>query len=283
MRRFSLQWGLILACAVLLLALGIGLGGTRAAPSGQASTGQASAPNAPNALLYSQLDSPAITATDHVNSQDYENFLNTSDDQAADDFPIPAGVTWSITQVVFLGEASSAANQPASFNVYFYTSTGTLPGNTQIYTATAQTFTRNNATNTYTVTLTTPATLNGGATYWVSVQGVLNYGFNARQWFWRNRTVQSNSPAAWRNPGGGQPNVSCTVWTVKTACFPGTSPDQAFQLNGTSVAATATATRTGTATTVPTGTQTPTAVPTGTQTATAVPTGTQTATAVPPT
>src|SRR5690349_6086008 len=111
MRRFSLQWGLILTAAVLLLALGIGLGGTRAAPAGQASSGQAAAPNAPNALLYDQLDSPG-TSSDHVNSQDYEAGLNGADDQAADDFPVPAGVTWGITQVVFLGEASSAANQP---------------------------------------------------------------------------------------------------------------------------------------------------------------------------
>src|SRR5689334_18508859 len=109
MRRFSLQWGLIFACAVLLLALGIGLGGTRAAPAGQASTGQAGAPNAPDALLYDQLDSPGAT-NDHVNSQDYEVTLNGADDQAADDFPVPAGVSWGITQVVFLGEASSSAN-----------------------------------------------------------------------------------------------------------------------------------------------------------------------------
>src|SRR6476661_6856610 len=102
MRRFSLQWGLILTAAVLLLALGITLGPTRAAPAGQASAGQAAAPNAPDAVLYSQLDNPG-SASQHTNSQDYEAALNTRNDQAADDFPIPAGVTWSITQVVFLG------------------------------------------------------------------------------------------------------------------------------------------------------------------------------------
>ena len=46
--------------------------------------------------------------------------------------------------------------------------------------------------------------------YWVSVQArqdIITSGF----WLWHNRTVQSNSGAAWQNPGNGF-GTGCIIW-----------------------------------------------------------------------
>jgi hypothetical protein len=52
------------------------------------------------------------------------------------------------------------------------------------------------------------------------------------EWGWTDRTVLSNSPAAWQNPGGGF--GICPTWTVKTVCIPTAGgPDQVYRLNGT--------------------------------------------------
>src|SRR5690348_5693439 len=221
MRRFSLQWGLILTGAVLLLALGISFGPTLAAPPGQASTGQpGAAPAAPFAVLYDQYNSAGASST---NSQQYEPGTNFTarTDQAADDFPLPADVTWAITQVQVLGTASNASFQPTAFNVFFYTSTGTLPG-TPVYSATNQLYT---GTSDYSINLTSTAVLTGGISYWVSVQAVLNSNGGSRLWSWGNRSGALNNPAAWRNPAGGYPSASCPNWTVRTTCLGSFGPD----------------------------------------------------------
>ena len=116
----------------------------------------------------------------------------------ADDFVVPAGQTWNITEVDAQGVYFNGPGPAASFNVFFYQNSGTLPG-TNVYTATGQSFV--NAAGVFQVTLTAPAVLTAG-TYWVSVQARQDFT-PAGQWGWTDRTVQANSPAAWQNPGGG--------------------------------------------------------------------------------
>ena len=69
------------------------------------------------------------------------------------------------------------------------------------------------------------------------------------EWGWTDRTVQSNSPAAWQNPGGGF--GVCPTWAPKLAvCIPTAGgPDQVYRINGTTGGG---------------GTPTPTPTPTGT-------------------
>src|SRR5438552_15014408 len=68
-------------------------------------------------------------------------------------------------------------------------------------------------------------------TYWVSVQAVQDFNPNG-QWFWHNRTVQSNAGASWQNPGNGY-GTGCTSWNRKNACLPDQVwPDQVFQIFG---------------------------------------------------
>jgi len=60
-------------------------------------------PTAPTVVLYDQYDNPAPTPTppvySGVTSQDFEPELDIYDSFAADDFVVPAGQIWNITEV----------------------------------------------------------------------------------------------------------------------------------------------------------------------------------------
>ena len=81
---------------------------------------------------------------------------------------MPAGETWNVQSIDADGQPFNCSGScvPDNFNVFFYTDSGSLPG-TQVYSATAQSFSI--AGSTYTITLAVPAVLTEG-TYWVSVQ-----------------------------------------------------------------------------------------------------------------
>src|SRR5262249_13755792 len=178
------------------------------------------------ATLYSQYDN---TTGSGPPSQDFQTGLNTLDAQAADDLVVPAGQDWNITQVNFTG-SYSGSGPAASFHIFFYQDNGSgLPG-TLIYSALAQPYTTPDSIN-FVVTLATPAVLTGGGTYWLSVQARQDFTPNG-QFFWNQRTVQSNSQSAWQNPGGGF-GSPCTAWTHTTSCGVGNgSPDLVFSVFG---------------------------------------------------
>jgi hypothetical protein len=68
-------------------------------------------------------------------------------------------------------------------------------------------------------------------TYWVSVQARQDLNPSG-QWYWHNRTVQSNAEATWQNPGDGY-GTGCITWNRKNACIPDQVwPDQVFQILG---------------------------------------------------
>lgn len=226
----------------------------------------------PGNVLYDQYDNFSTEKTPNIPSQDAETALNFFDSQAADDFTVPAGQTWQVTEVDVLGEYDSGG-PAASFHVFFYENgAGNLPG-LLVASRLENPYT---GSNDFVITLTEPVTLTEGH-YWVSVQArqdITQAGF----WLWHNRSVQANSGAAWQNPGNGF-GTGCVVWIRRVTCavLQQTAPDQVFRLIGTSAAVTPTPTPTATPT--PTGTVTPTTTPTATPTATVTPTSTPTATA----
>src|SRR5204863_892455 len=124
---------------------------------------------------------------------------------------------------------------------------------------------------TFTIFLPASVTLTSGHK-WVSVQARMDSTAGG-QWGWTDRTLQSNSPAAWQNPGGGFA-TACTTWGVRnTTCgIDAGAPDQAFRLVGClSGTPTPTATPTATSTSTPTSTPSPTPTATATTTASASP------------
>jgi len=230
-------------------------------------------PKLPAVVLYDQLNNPGTFA---VSSQEFPDFPAFTD-FAADDFVVPLGQTWIITKVDALG-AYLGPGPADNFNVFFYQNNGSLPA-IQIYSATAQSYV--NSAGVFQVTLTVPAVLAAGR-YWVSMQAHMNRSPNG-QWGWIDRTVQTNSPAAWQNPGGGfpapmscpapgcpNPCPTCQTWGISQCCTgsPAGGPDQMFRLIGTIGGATPTPTATGTPSPIATATPSPTA------TATPIPTGT---------
>ena len=116
----------------------------------------------------------------------------------------------------------------ASVNVSVYANgAGNLPG-TLLASRPNQSFTGGPS---FVVTLSPSIGLLPG-TYWLSVQADQNFA-SAGQWFWTNRTVQSNSGAAWQNPGGGQ-GGACPAWERRTTCLGDVSAaDQVFRITGT--------------------------------------------------
>ena len=190
-----------------------------------------SVPPEPAIILYDQINNPAPTPTPPfpggVTSQDFEPALDNHDSFAADDFGIPAGQIWNITEVHVIGESSEPPAPPDSFHVFFYTDSAALPG-TLVASRLANPY---SGFGEFLITLTSPVTLPEGA-YWVSVQAREDYSAFG-EWFWDNRSVISNSGAAWQNPGGGF-GVGCLTWDRKTACLlTQNGPDQLFRLVGT--------------------------------------------------
>jgi hypothetical protein len=181
--------------------------------------------------LWNQYDNPATEPPLGIGSQEFEPAMAVFSDQAADDFvlndPPPPPLFRYINGVAVMGEYSAGGGPASSFNVYFYANgAGNLPGAqfaaflNRPYSGTPPNF----------MIYFTPFSLPAG-TYWVSVQAVQDFNPNG-QWFWHNRTVQSNAGAAWQNPGDGY-GTGCTNWNRKNACMPDQIwPDQVFSILG---------------------------------------------------
>ena len=188
--------------------------------------GAVAAYKGPHEVLYDQTDN---AGTDAITSQDFEAANDAYDNQAADDFVVPAADgTWTIDEVYVSGAYwnGSPGGPSLQANVYFYQDASGLPG-TQVYSALG--VPSGEAGGDFTIALSTPAVLPAG-TYWVSVQARMDAA-SGGQWGWTERTVQSNSASAWRNPGDGFAS-GCTNWGNRVSCGVGTEPDLIFRLSG---------------------------------------------------
>jgi len=211
-------------------------------------------------ILWDQYDNAATEPPINIGSQDFEPAFDTLDDQAADDFVLPVpppNINLYLTGVRVMGEYSDGGGPASSFNVYFY-SNG--PGN--VPEALIAEFFNLPYTGTppdFTIRLPDPMGI-GSGTYWVSVQA--RQDFNPKgQWFWHNRTVQSNAGAAWQNPGDGY-GTGCITWNRKNTCMPDqVAPDQVFQILGFGEGPTPSPTPTPTPTATPTPRPTPSCSP----------------------
>ncbi len=179
-------------------------------------------PRFPEVILYDQLDNAGAISWVSQEFPDMPDFTAF----VADDFFLPGGETWEVTEVHVQGVYFNGSGPANNFNVFFYQDSGGLPG-TIVSTRTAQPYVDSGGV--FEVFLTVPVTLAPG-TYWVSVQAHMIFDPNG-QWGWTERTVQANSPAAWQNPAGGF--GVCPTWDVRTTCLGPGDPDQMFRLIGT--------------------------------------------------
>jgi len=127
-------------------------------------------PRTPDVVLYDQLNNPGSQST---NSQSVFN------DQAADDFVVPSGQTWNITEVDVQGvyfDCSNPCGPADSFNFYFYRDFGGLPG--PILLGIGGTSYVNNS-GVFQIPVSPSQLVLGPGRYWVSVQSTRK---SARAW-----------------------------------------------------------------------------------------------------
>jgi hypothetical protein len=178
----------------------------------------------PSVTLYSQYDNPG---TSSYSSQNFEPAQDAYDDFLADDFVVPAGQNWNLNKLDVQGTYFSGVGPADSMNVFIYTEAITSPG-TLLESRTAISYT--NVADNFSIPISPTIVLNPGK-YWVSVQANMDFSTNG-QWGWTGRTVTSNYPATWQNPGDGF--GICITWRERSFCTGGPEqPDQVFSLSGT--------------------------------------------------
>jgi len=161
-------------------------------------------------------------------SQMFGSSYPTYDSQGADDFVVPTGKKWDITEVDVTGVYFNGAGPATSENVYFYADSSGAPGTlVKSFLNVAGT---DNGTGSFAITLPKKGMkLKKAGTYWVSVQANLAYKAGG-EWGWEDNSVQTGSEAHWQNPGNGFA-TGCTSWTDIETCL-GYGPDLMFDLKG---------------------------------------------------
>jgi hypothetical protein len=183
--------------------------------------------------LYDQNNNCDIHGT---NSQLYDPVASQYTDLLADDLIVPAAeLGWSVTVVSANGRYTVGEGPVETVNVIFYRDASGLPGAEVAGCHYTGLTTYVDSAGALFVTLPTPCTLRDvgdvNTKYWVAVQAQMP--LEAFSWFWLNRSVTSNSPAAWMNPGNGS-KTGCTTWSRRAAdCgLEVASPDQCFTILG---------------------------------------------------
>src|SRR6266511_6329659 len=82
------------------------------------------APKAPQVVLYDQYNNAGPNATLSATFTDFPTFSS----DLADDFVVPGGQTWNVQSIDADGVYFNGPGPAASFNVFFYANSGTLPG-----------------------------------------------------------------------------------------------------------------------------------------------------------
>jgi len=196
----------------------------------------------PAVILYDQYDNASGAATLSATFTDFVTFGA----DLADDFVVPAGEDWTIESIDADGLYFNGSGPATDWNVFLYTDSGGLPGG---IVASQMNLPATQVGSTFTVNFAPSVQLAAGH-YWIEIQANMTFATEG-EWGWTDRTVQSNSPAAWQNPGGGF--GLCPTWAPKLLSCVTTAggPDQVYRINGTNGGGT------------PTPTPTPTATPAG--------------------
>jgi hypothetical protein len=164
-----------------------------------------------------------------IDSQNFSSTFANYDDQGADDFVVPNGTTWTVTEVDVSGRYFNGSGPAASENVIFYRNGKRFPGNVLKEFDELKGKLLGSGGASFAIALP-----NGGVTltaghYWVSVIANLDF-FSGGEWSWDVSSVQHRYQAMWREKGGG---CCCVAWGTLENCFnlPG---DFMFDLRGTS-------------------------------------------------
>lgn len=173
-------------------------------------------------VLHDQTDFPSTWG---ISSQNFEDYLNAYDSEAADDFVVPDGYRWHVNQVDVRG-IGTLSGSAETITVRFYTDDAGFPGSLIVE---IPDVVPTIEFDIFTITLSSAVTLESG-TYWVSVQANKNY-FTSGQWYWTEREVATGNMASWRNPGNGF-GTGCVDWQIRSVCEQSVNLDQIFRIIG---------------------------------------------------
>jgi len=166
----------------------------------------------------------------YLDSQNFTSGSSQYNDQGADDFVVPTGVHWRITEVDVTAEYEDGSGPATSENVIFYKNKNGMPGAP----VTNGTFTDLNGTGGPNFAIVLPGRgirLKPGR-YWVSVIANMDF-YSGGLWAWGESSVENGKLAMWQNPGRGW--GICPTWNPIENCQGGASgPDFMFELKGKS-------------------------------------------------
>jgi len=162
--------------------------------------------------LYSQWD--FVSAEGGVSAQDFEAAFDIYDAEGADEFVVPTGETWTINEVAVLGSYSTTGPCDLA-NVRFYEDAAGMPG-TLLFEYLDVVANPDVDGNLDCFIPDTPFT---AGTYWVSVQGDMEFG-TCGQWYWERQAAPTiGYEFHWQNPGGGFGGL--TTWGPGSVQWPG--------------------------------------------------------------
>jgi hypothetical protein len=152
--------------------------------------------------------------------------FSENSDAAADDFAVPSGQTWRVSQIDVTGAYFNGYGPASSETVTFYNDKNGKPG--RIHSG-PFTLTCADSGGSFHCILPAAVKLRPG-TWWVSVVANCNFE-NCGQWGWTLNTVVQGNEAVWRN---GEGSGKCATFKPLHRCFGGAPADLAFKLYGSS-------------------------------------------------
>lgn len=159
-------------------------------------------------LLYGQTEHPVAFG---ITSQQFPDFPAYSD-QAADDFVVPDGETWSVENMQINGFYSDGGGPVIMANVFFYLNNPETNSPADLIVMEPQLIVESDPTGNLFINFGTSPILLEGGHYWLSVQPVMDYT-NFGQWFWAKQAAPTISEEFyWQNPGGGWNLPNTFTW-----------------------------------------------------------------------
>jgi len=159
-------------------------------------------------------------------SQNFESSFDAYDCQGADDFVVPDGAKWHVTEIDVIGTPFNGSGVAESENLTIYTNRKGTPFKIA---AKYDGIVGTENWGSFVIDLGRGVRLKPGR-YWFSIQ--VNESFNQQgEWGWEAREDVVGLPSLWRNPGDGF-ETGCTGWTKQTDCYDVGQGDQMFALKG---------------------------------------------------
>ncbi len=148
-------------------------------------------------------------------SQNFESSFDQYDSQGADDFIVPSGAKWRVSEIDVTGVYFNGAGLAVSENVYFYKDLGGLPST--VVHAYPDLLGVDNGAGSFVITLPGKGAKLKAGHYWVSVQVNMDFS-KGGEWGWEKQSTVELNRAAWQNPGNGF-GTGCTTWGIENDCL----------------------------------------------------------------